>query len=63
MTARKLLDDERALGSRQAALEIAVEGGLVESLVGADGRRIADYWNSLRMRRATTIRWTSSGPS
>ena len=63
VAAGKLLDGERSLGARQAALEIAVEGRLVESLVGADWCGVSDYWNSLRMRRATTIRCTSSGPS
>ena len=59
----ELLDGERPLGSRQAAAEIAVEGGDVKLLVRADGRSVSDYWNSFRIRRATTIRWTSSGPS
>jgi hypothetical protein len=42
VAAGELFHGERSLGARQALLEIAVERGLVEALVGADGSGVLD---------------------
>jgi hypothetical protein len=43
VAAGKLLDDERPRNPREPPPQIAVEGRLVESLVGPNRRRVSDY--------------------
>jgi hypothetical protein len=64
MSARELAQLERRVGAGEPAPQVRGERLDVQPFVGADRGGVDGYcWNSRRMRRATTMRCTSSGPS